>query len=70
MSTLLTLLGIAVGAMLTYFFTRSHEHEKHYRLLVTQAYSDYLRGVAEAAHLNLESNEAEIFARVADAKTV
>jgi hypothetical protein len=69
MSTLLTLLGIAVGAILTYLFTRSHEYEKHSRLLITQAYSDYLRGVAEAAHLNLESNEAEIFARVADAKT-
>jgi hypothetical protein len=69
MSTIFTLLGIAIGAILTYFFTRSQEHEKHYRLLVTQAYSDYLRAVADAAHLNLQSNEAEIFARLADAKT-
>jgi hypothetical protein len=69
MSTLLTLLGIAVGAILTYLFTRSHEQEKHYRLLQTGAYADYLRGVAEAAHLSLRSDEAELFARIADAKT-
>ncbi|OLE55933.1 MAG: hypothetical protein AUG51_00670 [Acidobacteria bacterium 13_1_20CM_3_53_8] len=69
MSTLLTLLGIAVGAILTYLFTRSHEQEKHYRLLQTGAYADYLRAVAEAAHLSLQSDEADLFARAADAKT-
>ena len=58
-----------VGATLQYLFTRSHEQKKHYRLLQTTAYADYLRGVADAAHLNLDSNEAEIFARIADAKT-
>jgi hypothetical protein len=70
MSTLLTLLGIAVGAILTYIFTRSHEQEKHYRLLKTGAYADYLRCVAEAAHLSLRSDEADLFARAADAKRV
>jgi hypothetical protein len=69
MSTLLTLLGIAVGAILTYLFTRSHEQEKHYRLLQTGAYADYLRCGAEAAHLSLRSDEADLFARAADAKT-
>lgn len=69
MSALLTLLGIAVGAILSYLFTRSNEQEKHYRLLQTGAYADYLRCVAESAHLNLESDEASLFARVADAKT-
>ena len=69
MSALLALLGIAVGAILSYLFTRSHEQEKHYRLLQTGAYADYLRCVAEAAHLNLESDEANLFARAADAKT-
>lgn len=69
MATLLTLLGIAVGAILTYLFTRSHEQEKHYRLLQTGAYADYLRCVSEAAHLNLQSDEAALFARAADAKT-
>ncbi len=69
MSALLTLLGIAVGAILSYLFTRSHEQEKHYRLLQTGAYADYLRCVAESAHLNLRSDEADLFARAADAKT-
>ena len=69
MSTLLTLLGIAVGAILTYLFTRFHEQEKHYRLLQTGAYADYLRGVAEAAHLSLRSDEADLFTRIAYAKT-
>jgi len=69
MSTLFTLIGIAVGAILTYLFTRSHEHEKHYRLLQTAAYSDYLRCVAESSHLSLQSDEADLFARAADAKT-
>jgi hypothetical protein len=69
MSVLLTLLGITVGALLTYLFTRSHEHEKHYRLLQTSAYADYLRCVAESAHLSLESDTADVFARAADAKT-
>ena len=69
MAALLTLLGIAVGAILSYLFTRSHEQEKHYRLLQTGAYADYLRCVAESAHLNLESDEASLFAHAADAKT-
>lgn len=69
MTALYTFLGIAVGAILTYLFTRSHEQEKHYRLLQTGAYADYLRGVAEAAHLDLESDKAALFARIADAKT-
>ena|SRR5215218_2252037 len=69
MSALLTLLGIAVGAILSYLFTRSHEQEKYYRLLQTGAYADYLRCVAESAHLSLESNMADVFARAADAKT-
>jgi hypothetical protein len=69
MSTLSTLLGVAVGAILTYLFTRTHEYEKHYRLLQTGAYADYLRAVAEAAHLSLRSDSADLFARAADAKT-
>ena len=68
MQALLTLVGIAVGSLLGYIFTRRNEFEKHKRMMVTQAYSDYLRGVAEGAHLNLDSNHAQIMARVADAK--
>ena len=69
MNAISTVLGIVVGAILTFLFTRRHEYEKQRRLLVTEAYSDYLRAIADGAHLNLESNEAEIFARLAAAKT-
>jgi hypothetical protein len=68
MNAIFTLVGIVVGTLVTFFLTRHHESEKHKRLMITQAYSDYLRGVAELAHLNLESNEAQIHARIADAK--
>lgn len=68
MSALFTLLGIVAGAILTYLFTRSHEQQKHYRLLQTGAYADYLRGVAEAAHLDLSISENEVHARISDAE--
>ena len=69
MSTLLTLAGIILGSVLTYLFTRSHENKRHLRLLQTESYADYLRCVAEAAHVNLQTDEANLFARAADAKT-
>jgi hypothetical protein len=69
MSTLLTLAGIILGSVLTYLFTRSHENKKQLRMLQTEAYADYLRCVAEAAHINLQTDEANLFACAADAKT-
>jgi hypothetical protein len=69
MTALLTLAGIILGSVLTYLFTRSHENKKHLRLLQTEAYADYLRCVAEAAHINLQTDAAALFARAADAKT-
>lgn len=69
MSTLLTLVGVILGSVLTYLFTRSHENKKHLRLLQTESYADYLRCVAEAAHINLKTDEAKLFSRAADAKT-
>lgn len=69
MSALLTLVGIIVGAVLAYLFTRSHENKRHLRLLQTAAYADYLRCVADSAHVNLRTDEANLFASAADAKT-
>src|ERR1051325_5677995 len=70
MLTTLTLLVVAVvTATLTFLFTRRNEQEKQFRLLQATAYSDYLRGVADIAHLTIHSDEAAILARLADAKT-
>jgi len=66
---LFSFLGIVVGASLQYLFTRFNEDRKHYRLLQTEAYADYLRAVAEGAHLSLSVDEAERHARIANAKT-
>lgn len=66
---LFSFLGIVVGASLQYLFSRYLEERKHHRLLQTQAYADYLRGVSEAAHLSLAVKEEQAFARIADAKT-
>ncbi len=66
---LFSFLGIVVGAGLQYLFTQRLEGRRHFKLLQTQAYADYLRGVAEAAHLSLRIDEAELYSRIADAKT-
>lgn len=70
-AAIFTLLGAVVGAVLQYFFTRHIEHQKHYRGLRTQAYTDYLKSVCEQAQLapKAQPNEIrEIFTRTADAK--
>ena len=71
-TAILALLGVVAGAVLQYFFTRHLEDQRHYRVLRTQAYTDYLKSVSEQAQLIVQpqSKESrEIFARTADAKT-
>lgn len=68
LSTISTVLGVVIGAILTYVLTRSHEQQKHSRSVRTAAYADYLRGVADGANLDLNSNQREIDARVSDAE--
>jgi|SRR5882724_8797076 len=63
-----SILGIVAGASLQYLFSRFLEERKHKRLLETEAYADFLRGVAEAAHLSLDVNENQVHVRVADAR--
>lgn len=53
---LFSILGIVVGASLQYVFSRFLEERKHRRLLQTEAYANYLLGVAEAAHFDLTMN--------------
>jgi hypothetical protein len=46
----LPLFGVALGAALQFWFTRSSERDKHTESLRAQAYVDYLRAAAAAAH--------------------
>lgn len=52
--TFFSVLGIVVGASLQYLFTSFLEDRKHHTSLQTAAYSDFIRAVAEAAHMKLE----------------
>ena len=61
--------GVIVGASLQYLFTRLLEERKHRQSLQTEAYTDYIRAVAEARHIDLYTERASIFARLADAKS-
>jgi hypothetical protein len=63
-----SILGIALGATLQYVFSRFLEDRKHKRLLQTQAYVDFLRSVAEATHLDSTISEAQVHAKIADAR--
>lgn len=68
---ILSLTGVAIGASLQYYFSRSSEHRKQLTLLKTQAYVDYLGSVAKFAQAaKTNPNERhKLFAEAADAKT-
>ena len=55
--------GVIVGASLQYLFTRLLEERKHRQSLQTEAYTDYIRAVAEARHLDLHIERASITAK-------
>lgn len=68
---ILPLAGVALGAGLQYYFSRSSEERKQLSLLRTQAYVDYLSAVAkfaQAAKTN-PSERNKLLAEAADAKT-
>jgi len=67
---LLPLGGVLLGASVQYFFSRSAESQKQYRLLRSAAYSDYLRAVAKLACTAAKdrTKQMEGFAEAADAK--
>jgi hypothetical protein len=63
-----SILGIVLGATLQYVFSQFLEDRKHKRLLQTQAYADFLRSIAEAAHFDSTVSEAQVHAKIADAR--
>jgi hypothetical protein len=66
---LLPLVGIVIGATLQYFFTTYLENKRHHRERRTEAYIDFLKYVADAAHTDSsDPKRKEIGARITDSK--
>ena len=70
MVALVSVVGVIVGAVLQYLFTRHLENQRHHRERRAQAYADYLKAVCDQAQLGdqLYPEAHEIYARAADAK--
>lgn len=69
--TLMSFVGVVVGAGLQYLFTRVLEERRHDRDLRTQAFADYVRCVSEMRHTFIQPQapkEREMLARLTDAK--
>jgi hypothetical protein len=68
---LVSLIGLIVGAVLQFMFTRYLDNKKHQRDLRAKAYADYLQCVSEHAnleHSNISSEGRQLRAKTADAK--
>ena len=65
----LPLLGVGVGAILQYLFSRSAEIRKQAYSLRQQAYVDYLRALALSGHTDGPEDLAKAQLLAADAKT-
>jgi len=69
---LLPMVGIIIGAILQYSFSRHSDELKHQKNLKTQAYVDFLKGVSglTVAYRNNDKNkEQEFMTLLVDAKT-
>lgn len=63
-------LGVVIGALLQYFFTRHIESQRYLRELRSKAYMDYLKCVSELAQFRPKAGAQEgkeFFSRGADA---
>ena len=65
---LLPLFGVVIGATVQFWFSRAAERQKHTSSLRSQAYADYLRAVALAAHLGSDDDLRNAHRDAADAK--
>src|SRR5690606_8967849 len=70
MTTIFSLLGLVIGALLQYFFSRHLDSLRAHRDARTKAYTDYLRCVCDHAFpdQSISSDGHELNARTADAK--
>lgn len=70
-SAVLSLVGLVVGALLQFLFTRHLEGRRHHRDVRAKAYADYLQCVSDHANLGHQRQSSEgrqLGARTADAK--
>jgi hypothetical protein len=69
-TAVLPMVGVVVGSGLQYWFSRASERRKQSELLRDQAYADYLRAVALAAHADhgVGSRHEEYLVQAAEAK--
>jgi hypothetical protein len=67
-TAVLPLIGVAVGAILQHWLSRSAEARKQLELLRSHAHVDYLRAVAKAAHASSPDVQRAAVADAADAK--
>lgn len=65
---ILPLLGVMLGAALQFWLSRAAEREKHTEGLRSQAYADYLRAVAAAAHLRSDEDLRDAHRDAADGR--
>jgi hypothetical protein len=70
-TAIFSLIGLIVGAVLQFLFSRYLDNKKHQRDLRAKAYADYLQCVSENANLGHQKNSTEwrqLCAKTADAK--
>lgn len=67
-TALLPLIGLVVGAVLQFWFSRAAESRKQLQLLQSQSYVDYLKAVTKAAHAKSPDAIRSAQADAADAK--
>ncbi len=66
---LLPLVGAIIGAVLQFVLGRTADKEKRIELIRSEAYADYLRSVAAAAHLTSDDDLVGALKAAADAKS-
>lgn len=70
-SAIFSLIGLVIGAVLQFLFSRHLDNRKHQRDLRAKAYADYLQCVSEHAnlgHQRLSAEGRQLDAKTADAK--
>ena len=70
-TAIFSFVGLVVGAVLQFLFSRHLDNKKHQRDLRAKAYADYLQCVSEQANLGHQRNSTEgrqLNAKIADSK--